>query len=216
MTDRILVVCTANVCRSPTTALLLQRGLDRARVGSLIELRTAGTSVSPFSGYCPTVAEVIGPTAGGLLARHRSRPLDHDAVEAADLVMVMEREHRGRVVTITPSASAKTFTVREAAALAGALRQRRGRRHGPAALTETRDGMLDLPGFVRAMHDARGSTGPTEHRRSLAERMGRAAPVDPLDVPDAHVRRLTRHPTVVQLLTDGVDGLLAGLIAGTR
>ena len=216
MTDRILVVCTANVCRSPTTALLLQRGLDRARLGSQVELRTAGTSVSPFSGYCPTVAEVIGPTAGGLLDRHRSRPLDRDAVEAADLVLVMEREHRGRVVTIAPSASARTFTLREAAALAGALRQRRGRSHGPAALTGSGGGTLDLPGFVRAMHDARGSTGPVEHPRSLAERVGRAAPVDPLDVPDAHVRRLTRHPMVVALLRDGVDSLLAGLLSRPR
>lgn len=196
---RVLVVCTANVCRSPTTALLLQQRLHAVGADVALQLRTAGTDADPGAGLCPVAAELVGPAAERLLERHASRLLEAGDLEAADLVLVMERAHRAAVVATSPAAGLRTFTLREAAALAGAVGGGTGR---------------DLPGLVRAMHAARGGVAPAVHPRRLGERLRRAPVVDPLDVPDAHVRRGTSHEEVLALLREGVDGWVAGLGRG--
>jgi protein-tyrosine phosphatase len=117
---RILVVCTANICRSPMIERMLRHGLverlgtDAAR----FEVASAGTwghdgpSMHEFS------AQVL--TDRGIDASGFSpRVLAAEMVDQSDLVLTAAREHRAAVVTMRPSASRRTFTLLEFARLLG-------------------------------------------------------------------------------------------------
>lgn len=103
----ILVVCTGNICRSPLGEAAL-----RARLGDRASIASAGTYGQQGSGA--TEGSVIaGGELGLSLEAHRARRLSIDDVEAADLVIAMEREHRDAVTRAVPDAAPKTFTLKE-------------------------------------------------------------------------------------------------------
>ncbi len=196
---QVLVLCTANVCRSPTAALLLHHRLRPRDGGPGVEVRTAGTDAHEGGRYCDAAAALVGPGAAGLVAGHASRAVDADLLGDADLVLVMGRRHRAAVARLLPTAGARTFTLREAAALALAV---------PAG-----GGLDDLPAFVRSLHAARGTVVVPPHPRTLADRLRRSPVVDGLDVPDAHEDAGTSHRLVLDLLEPAVTTLASRLRA---
>ena len=108
---RILVVCTANVCRSPMGEALLRHHCAAADVAVQVAsagVRTAGLPVDPQA-----VALLAG--MGLDIATHRPRQLDSSVLDGdgADLVLVMTREHLRIAATTGKSAFRRTFTVRE-------------------------------------------------------------------------------------------------------
>ena len=121
---RILVVCTANQCRSPLAAVLLR---SRAKERSLpVEVASAGVqAVSGMPATAPTVD--AARRLGADLVAHRSTPLASDAVCHADLVLGLERRHVQEIVLLDPRAFVKTFTLKELV--------RRGGDAGPARRT---------------------------------------------------------------------------------
>lgn len=117
MTRRLLVICTANVCRSPVAERLLGRALSGRRDSNGIEwtVTSAGTGQYSASLDPSTVAAAAG--AGIDISGHRSRVLDRDilAADGADLVLTMTRGHLPAVVTLDPGAWTRTFTLKELA-----------------------------------------------------------------------------------------------------
>lgn len=125
---RILFVCTANVCRSPAAEQLLVAALAQRRVPADIQVSSAGILASGRSAICPYTAALI--ISGGTsavpvpipvespLARHRSRPLDREQVDRADLVLAADTRHRGAVLSLAPAARSRTFLVVQAGRLA--------------------------------------------------------------------------------------------------
>ena len=107
---RILVVCSANQCRSPMTAgALARRAAER---GWDVRVSSAGTRA--VEGYPATPPTVEAARKIGLdLSRHVSRPLDPRAVSNADLVIALERRHVQEIVLHDPSAFSKTYTLKE-------------------------------------------------------------------------------------------------------
>lgn len=106
---RILVVCTANQCRSPMAEVLLRRAL--AARGVVAEVTSAG---SLPGGVPASQGSVAAMRRRGLdLTGHRSRPLAPEAVAPADLVVCMARRHCREVVVLHPPAWPRTFTLRE-------------------------------------------------------------------------------------------------------
>lgn len=105
----ILLVCTANQCRSPIAEALLRRRLDQAGVSATVTsagLRSGGQRATDHS--IATVA------ARGLdLSAHRSRQLDAALIRSADLIICMAREHVREVAVIEPEALARSFTLKE-------------------------------------------------------------------------------------------------------
>jgi protein-tyrosine phosphatase len=88
--NRVLMVCSGNICRSP-----MAEGLLRTRFARL----GAGTVTS--AGIHALVGRPADPLAVGLLAErgvdisaHRARQLTPDLLAASDLVLVMEDAHR--------------------------------------------------------------------------------------------------------------------------
>ena len=108
----LLFVCTGNICRSPTAHLIAAAKLPTEHV----RVHSAGTY--GLQGYPvePAAARLLEREGIGCASFAASR-LDKDAIDAADLVLGMTREHRTAVVTLAPKALPKTFTLRELARL---------------------------------------------------------------------------------------------------
>ncbi len=108
---RILVVCTANVCRSPVAERLLTRHLDAAGH------RTAVTSAGLIGGRLDVHPFTIDAArVGGIdLTDHRSRLLTREllAADGADLVICMAREHLTHTVALDPTVWSRTFTLKD-------------------------------------------------------------------------------------------------------
>lgn len=90
----ILVVCYGNVCRSPYLQAVLQRALPEIRIGS------AGFVGSDRS--VPAHSLTISAERGLDLSRFRSRPLTPDAVNAADLIVVMDSDQAREIMRRFP------------------------------------------------------------------------------------------------------------------
>jgi protein-tyrosine phosphatase len=112
MTTTVLVVCTANVCRSPMAAALLGEHLRAA--GSRTRAGSAGTRAT-VSAVAPEAVAVMADR-GLDIAVHTPRLLARDDVRYADLVVAMECSHVAQVVSMDASAFGKTFCARELAA----------------------------------------------------------------------------------------------------
>jgi len=112
----ILVVCTANVCRSPAAAALL-----RAAAGPDLPIVSAGTQALPGSPACPEASRWLAALGHQAPQAHSARPLDASAVRAASLVLTAARVHRAAVIDLVPAAQRRTFTLPQAARLSAWL-----------------------------------------------------------------------------------------------
>lgn len=122
---RILVVCTANVCRSPLAADVLRRGTTGTRITS------AGIDAVPGEPMCAQSAacahdhdpqpDEAAATATETAAGHRATPLTADLLADADLVLVLDRTHRAAAARLAPACRPRMLTLRQAAAIAGQI-----------------------------------------------------------------------------------------------
>lgn len=109
----ILSVCTGNICRSPASALLVDRHL-----GDLASSVSAGTRALDGHGIpAEMLAELAADGIDG--EAHRGRLLTPAMVREADLIVAMTREHRTLIVQLEPRGLRRTFTLAELAAAAG-------------------------------------------------------------------------------------------------
>jgi len=115
----ILVLCTANVCRSAMAAPLLARRL--AALGVTTPVRSAGMIRSGDLPH-PEVVSVMA-SYGIETGSHRSHVASAADVAPATLVLAMSRENLRYAVTAAPGAWPRTFTLKELI--------RRGERIGP-------------------------------------------------------------------------------------
>jgi protein-tyrosine-phosphatase len=114
----VLLVCTGNICRSALAERLGRTYLDEllGDDAGAIRLVSAGTRAVVASAMHPDSAQVLrgfGADPGDFRARQL---VDAFAAEA-DLTLTMTRGHREDVLARAPRNLARTFTLREAAAL---------------------------------------------------------------------------------------------------
>jgi protein-tyrosine phosphatase len=126
----IVVLCTANVCRSPMAAALLTRRL--AALGVAVPVRSAGM----ISSGEPPQPEVISVMTGyGIeIASHRSRIVSMADLAPAGLVLTMARNHLRHAAITEPGAWPRAFTLKELV--------RRGEQIGPRPPGEPFSGWL--------------------------------------------------------------------------
>ena len=107
--DGIVVLCTANVCRSPMAAGLLAHRLSELGVTARV------WSAGMLHGGDPPLPEVVSVMAGYAIdiTAHRSRVADAADLARADLVLAMAREHLRYAVVTQPGAWPRAFTLRE-------------------------------------------------------------------------------------------------------
>jgi protein-tyrosine-phosphatase len=100
---KVLFVCTANICRSPSAEVLAAA----AGLGD-VEFRSAGTHARDGEPINPEMAAAL--PEGLETSAFRSRRLTRALVEEADLVVTMEAGHRQFVLDEVPAAFRKVFT----------------------------------------------------------------------------------------------------------
>jgi protein-tyrosine phosphatase len=105
----IVVLCTANVCRSPMAAALLARRLTA--LGVTVPVRSAGMIGSGD----PPHPEVISVMAsyGIQIASHRSRIVCAAELASASLVLAMARDNLRHAAITEPGAWPRAFTLKE-------------------------------------------------------------------------------------------------------
>ena len=136
--DDVLFVCTGNLCRSPSAALLLREQLRDAG-GAEVTVHSAGTVGADVGPPRPLVEE--GRAFGIDLAAHVPRTVDPAMIQAADLVVGLTREHVRETVVAVPSSFPRTFTLREIT--------RRGSHTGARGAAD------DLGAWLGRLHDGR-------------------------------------------------------------
>lgn len=120
MTVRLVLVCTANICRSPLAAAILDAEVRDRGVASLVAVDSAGVHAS----HGNEAAEPSAAIAGDLgldLAAHRSRPVDDELDDERTVLLTMTEQHRHLLVTLEPAVASRCFTLREFARLVAAI-----------------------------------------------------------------------------------------------
>lgn len=106
MFNRILTVCTGNICRSPAAEFILRQRLGKA--GRSVEARSAGIGALVNHPADETTCAMM-QSRGVDLGAHRGSQLTRELLRWADLVLVMEQHHRDAVLAMDPAARGKTF-----------------------------------------------------------------------------------------------------------
>jgi protein-tyrosine-phosphatase len=103
----VLVVCTANIARSPLFAAMLA-----ARLGAAVEVASAGTRARdgyPAAEFARTLAEQRGLD----LSSHRSQPITSELVAGAGLVLTMSERQRDACASLVGRSADRVYTVKE-------------------------------------------------------------------------------------------------------
>lgn len=122
---QLLFVCTGNLCRSPFAELLTAHFLAE-RLGhdvTRFALASAGTQAIVGAKIHENTRRELKPWKldGAYADRFVSRQLEEWLIDWADLVLTATPEHRIAVLTTSPTALPKAFTIREFARLAGSI-----------------------------------------------------------------------------------------------
>jgi protein-tyrosine phosphatase len=111
---QILVVCTANICRSPMAAALLRARLASLGLSAQIEVLSAGVWAQEGQAASSDAIAVLAERDIDL-APHRSQRVSLPLLEKADLILVMEEAHRRSLFYLAPQHLAKVFLLTEMA-----------------------------------------------------------------------------------------------------
>ena len=108
---RVLFVCTANICRSPSMELLARHLAARAGGAGLV-LGSAGTLARGGHPIDPETAATLPPELDpDDVAAFRSRRLTPELLREADLVLTAEAVHRQHVLDDHPGLHRTVFTL---------------------------------------------------------------------------------------------------------
>lgn len=105
----ILLVCTGNSCRSVMAGGLSEKLLKEK---GNYKIMTAGTAAVKGMPPTPETIQVMADEDIDI-SGHRSSPLSDGMIQEADLILVMERAHKERVLNYYPEAKEKVHLLSE-------------------------------------------------------------------------------------------------------
>ncbi|PQZ49797.1 MULTISPECIES: hypothetical protein [unclassified Microbacterium] len=197
MTDeKILVVCAANVCRSPLAELALRRALG---ADSPLSVRSAGVRANQDDPICTLVASLHDDEDWQAQSRaHRARPVTVDLIEQSSIVLTASRDIRGELVRLAPRSRDWMFTIKEAAHL------------GEGFSSSAPDRVAE---YVAHLDRARSRAVPLASRGGAGNRLrhlfGGRATVDPSSIADRHGGR--GHLETIREVEESVATIVAQL-----
>jgi protein-tyrosine-phosphatase len=108
----ILLVCTANQCRSPMAMALLRRRLRELEGGEVWQVDSAGTW--GVEGIPATDNAIQAMAERGLELRdHRSQKVNEEMLSSYDLVLTMEGFHKEAIQIEFPDQASKVYRLSE-------------------------------------------------------------------------------------------------------
>jgi protein-tyrosine phosphatase len=152
---RVLLLCTANQCRSPMGEVILRAARPDLEVGSAGRL-VGGAPASA------TAVEVLAER-GLDLSRHVSQTATSALLDQADLVLGMAREHVRDAVLLRPEVRPRAFTLKDLV--------QRAEKVGPRDASEALGSWLAEVGRGRTTADLLGQSAADD----VADPIGRAA-----------------------------------------
>lgn len=108
---RILVVCYANVCRSPLAAAVLRELLPAE---SNTTISSAGINAIDGAPACELANQSFSASPTSLRS-HQSRQIDQSLIEHSDLILTMSPEQSRWIIEHWPDTKLKTFGLVESA-----------------------------------------------------------------------------------------------------
>ncbi len=93
MKTRILLVCTGNICRSPTAEGILRAHLERAGLSGHVEVDSAGTHGYHVGDPPDERSQQAAARRGYDISGLRARRVAPDDFSRFDLILAMDREH---------------------------------------------------------------------------------------------------------------------------
>ena len=108
----ILLVCTGNTCRSPMAEAMLDSAVDESDIlDGTIKTDSAGTFA--FDGSEPAVhAKTVMKEMGFNIDRHRSKQVDQELVDWADMILTMDAYGLEQMQVMFPEAADKMLLLR--------------------------------------------------------------------------------------------------------
>jgi protein-tyrosine phosphatase len=102
MTERVLIVCVGNICRSPMAEVVLRQQLADRK----IVVESAGLAAMVGSPIDPLAESVLA--AHGLSGKsHLARQIEGTLVKSADVVFTMDKRQRAALLALAPWARSK-------------------------------------------------------------------------------------------------------------
>jgi protein-tyrosine-phosphatase len=209
VTFRVLFVCAANVCRSPTAAELFIGNLPE-NLSRTIIAESAGILAEPGSPWCAQAQRWVRrhqvQTGKSKSSEHRSRRLTVAKIARASLILAADTDVKSGVLRTDLQARGRLFTLIEAATLASGVEQ---------ALGDSRSGLasangLQLEDVPRRLGEPRLEwlVAEMDAARGLVVPPGRSRLWRSVDVPDPHTgRRRSSHRVALRALSGAVTSL---------
>ena len=190
MTQRLLLVCHANVCRSRVMQWTLRPLLSE----DAVTLASAGTRALRPDPICGVALDLLGEAVPPESRSSGAVQVTGDAIDDADLIITATKHQRGVIALMSHDARDRTFTLREALLL--------GDLEGPIAPAHAGS---DLRAYAARLHGRRGrlQLAPASRRRRAA--------ADPLDHIDVHQERGRSHRKGLVAVQTDARGLAAQL-----
>lgn len=104
----VLIVCTANICRSP-----MAMGLLRQKVSELPDWRVESAGTWAIEGQRPAASTLDVLSRRGITLQHRSRVVTLDLLEAFNLILTMEAGHKEALKVEFPRIADRVFLLSE-------------------------------------------------------------------------------------------------------
>lgn len=198
----ILVVCTANVCRSPLAQFVLQDALRTVPGFGTVRVTSGGVQAAEGAEVCELVrASQTGQPWTEFAEAHRARPVTKDDLARSRMIVTASREMRGVLAVMDPTARARTFTLREAELL------------GVGFDRDDRAGASAVSAFAHYVNARRGSVTAPTPRRSIWP--WARSDNDPFTIADGHNGSAKEHrATLIEV--ERTARAIGALITGTR
>ena len=117
--QKIMFVCTGNICRSAMAEKLLKKKIDEKNLNDKFSIYSSGISACSDDRPTYEAVKVMNDEYKVDLSDHRATPIIDSKIEEMDLVLCMTRAHKQILSSIYPNLKNKIFLIKEYVGLDG-------------------------------------------------------------------------------------------------